>query len=218
MPLPLPYVLRNLWVRRLTTLLTAIGLGLVVFVFATVLMLQAGLREALVSTGQPDNVMVIRAGSQTEVQSAIILPEVVLLQVQPQVAPRADGGRWLSPESLVLIALTKDKTGQPSNVTVRGTSALGLALRPQVRLVAGRLFRPGSTKLSSAALCSSIFGGSAGSLAAFCSARLAGGRRFRSRAYRVCLRAMGRCRADAPGLQSTGLFSGVIAPGAASNG
>ena len=69
--IPVSYIARNLMARKLTTLLTAGGMALVVYVFATVLMLAAGLRETLVATGQPDNVVVIRKGSQTEVQSGI---------------------------------------------------------------------------------------------------------------------------------------------------
>ena len=58
--LPLAYVARNLWVRRVTTLLTALGMALVAYVFATVLMMSEGIRAALVATGQPDNVIVVR--------------------------------------------------------------------------------------------------------------------------------------------------------------
>src|SRR5690606_6702936 len=69
--IPLSYIARNLWTRRLTTLLTAGGLALVVFVFATVLMLDAGLKQTLVTTGELDNVVAIRKGSETEIQSII---------------------------------------------------------------------------------------------------------------------------------------------------
>jgi len=69
MAIPLNYIARNLVARRLTTTLTAGGMALVVYVFATVLMLSAGLQKTLVATGQDDNVVVIRRSSQTEVQS-----------------------------------------------------------------------------------------------------------------------------------------------------
>ena len=71
MVIPLNYVARNLWARRLTTALTAGGLALVVFVFATVLMMDEGLRRTLVTTGELDNVVVIRKGAETEIQSGI---------------------------------------------------------------------------------------------------------------------------------------------------
>ena len=71
MAIPLNYIARNMVARRLTTALTAGGMALVVYVFATVLMLAAGLEKTLVATGQDDNVVVIRRSSQTEVQSGI---------------------------------------------------------------------------------------------------------------------------------------------------
>ena len=71
MKVPLLYSYRNLWARKLTTLLTAGGMALVVFVFAAVLMLDAGLQKTLVDTGAYDNVVVTRRGAESEVQSVI---------------------------------------------------------------------------------------------------------------------------------------------------
>ncbi|MEO6748816.1 MAG: ABC transporter permease, partial [Casimicrobiaceae bacterium] len=71
MKIPLAYIARNLSARKLTTTLTAGGMALVVYVFATVLMLSAGLEKTLVATGRDDNVIVIRRASQTEVQSSV---------------------------------------------------------------------------------------------------------------------------------------------------
>ena len=61
--IPASYIARNLWVRRVTTLLTAGGMALVVYVFATVLMMSEGIRATLVATGQPDNVIALRKGA-----------------------------------------------------------------------------------------------------------------------------------------------------------
>jgi ABC-type antimicrobial peptide transport system permease subunit len=71
MTIPFTYIVRNLATRKLTTVLTAGGMALVVYVFATVLMLAAGLESTLVSTGQDDNVVVIRRAAQAEVQSSV---------------------------------------------------------------------------------------------------------------------------------------------------
>jgi ABC-type antimicrobial peptide transport system permease subunit len=138
--IPIAYSLRNLWTRKLTTALTAGGMALVVFVFAAVLMLDAGLRQALVSTGQPDNIVVTRRSSGSEVQSGVERPQAALVESQPELAER-------SKEAVVLIAQPKRGSGTVSNVTVRGLSAQGIALRPQVRVSAGRMFRPGSTEV-----------------------------------------------------------------------
>ena len=144
---PLAYIARNLWVRRVTTLLTAGGMALVVYVFATVLMMSEGIRSTLVATGQPDNVMVLRQGAGAEINSAIERGQAAILSTMPGIATDALGRPLLSAEPVVLINLPKRSNGKPSNVTVRGTSDIGLQLRPGVRIVEGRMFRPGTSEI-----------------------------------------------------------------------
>jgi ABC-type antimicrobial peptide transport system permease subunit len=144
---PLSYVARNLVARRLTTALTAGGMALVVYVFATVLMLAAGLERTLVATGSDDNVVVIRRGSQTEVQSGIPRLQAGIVESLPQIAVAANGQPLVSKEPVVLINLPKRATGKPANVVIRGVTEAGLALRPQVKLVEGRMFRPGTAEV-----------------------------------------------------------------------
>ncbi len=147
MGIPLAYIIRNLWTRRLTTALTAGGLALVVFVFATVLMLDAGLKRTLVTTGERDNVVVIRKGAETEIQSGIYRDQAGVIEMHPAVATGPDGERMVAKETVVLISLLRRGDQKPSNVVIRGTSAKGLELRPQVRLAAGRMFRPGTAEI-----------------------------------------------------------------------
>jgi ABC-type antimicrobial peptide transport system permease subunit len=147
MKIPVAYVFRNLWTRKLTTVLTAAGMGLVVFVFAAVLMLDAGLRKTLVSTGSVENAVLLRQASQTEVQSFIFRDQASLIETMPEVA-RGDGGAPLvSKELLVLIAIPKGSGDKPANIVVRGMPPMGFTLRPQVRIVDGRAFRPGSSEI-----------------------------------------------------------------------
>ena len=103
---PLSYIFRNLWVRKLTTLLTAGGMALVVFVFAAVLMLAAGLEKTLVQTGSYDNVVVIRRSAQTEIQSGIDRQQAALIAARPEIALNADGGNAVSKEVVVLVVMT----------------------------------------------------------------------------------------------------------------
>jgi putative ABC transport system permease protein len=145
--IPVSYVARNLMARKLTTILTAGGMALVVYVFATVLMLAAGLRETLIATGQPDNVVVIRKGSQTEVQSGIDRASASIVETLPDIATGEDGGKLLSKETVVLINLPRRETGAPSNVIIRGVTPQGLTLRPQVQIAEGRMFRPGTSEI-----------------------------------------------------------------------
>lgn len=147
MALPISYSFRNLWTRRLTTALTAGGMALVAFVFAAVLMLDEGLKKALVETGSRDNAVVIRKGSGTEMQSGVERVQAAIVESQPQVAFGADGERLVSKETVVLITLKKRDNGKPANVTLRGIAPAGLKLRPQVRLIQGRMFRFGSEEV-----------------------------------------------------------------------
>lgn len=145
---PLSYIFRNLWVRRVTTVLTAGGMALVVYVFSTVLMMSEGIRATLVATGQPDNVMVLRKGAGAEINSGISRDQAAVLGTLPGIATDGAGRKLFSPEPVVLNSLPKRGTGKPANITVRGTSGdIVLALRPQVRLTQGRMFRPGTSEI-----------------------------------------------------------------------
>lgn len=147
MKIPYSYTFRNLWARKWTTLLTVGGMALVVFVFSTVLMLEEGLRKTMVETGSYDNVVVIRRSSQTEVQSIIDRTQAALLETQPAVALDGSGVRLVSKETVVLVNLNKRDNGRPTNVLVRGVGVGGPALRPQVKIVEGRMFRPGASEI-----------------------------------------------------------------------
>jgi len=147
MAIPFSYSFRNLWTRRLTTVLTASGMAMVVFVFASILMLSEGLRKTLVDTGSPDNVVVIRKGSASEVQSGIERLQASIVETEPEVAFGAQGRRFLAKELLVLINLPKRGTSKTSQVTIRGIQPESLLLRPQVKLVKGRMPKAGSSEI-----------------------------------------------------------------------
>jgi putative ABC transport system permease protein len=144
---PISYSFRNLWTRRLTTVLTASGMALVVFVFAAILMLAEGLRKTLVETGSYDNVIVIRKGSNSEVQSGVSRYQASIIETEPEAAIGADGQLLLAKELVVLITLPKRATNSPSNVVIRGVGASSLTLRPQVKLVAGRMPKSGLSEI-----------------------------------------------------------------------
>lgn len=147
MKIPFSYAMRNLWARKLTTALTAAGMGLVVFVFAAVLMLDAGLKRTMVGTGSFDNVVFIRKGAETEIQSGLTRDQASLIESMPQIARDADGRPFVSKESVVLISLMKRGQDKLSNIVTRGVPTVGLSLRPQVRIINGRMFRPGSSEI-----------------------------------------------------------------------
>jgi putative ABC transport system permease protein len=145
--LPLSYSFRNLWTRRLTTVLTASGMALVVFVFATILMLAEGLQKTLVETGSSDNVVVIRKSAGTEVQSGVDRYQASVVETQPEIVISDDGQPLLARETVVIISLPKRGTNKENYITIRGIGRSSMTLRPQVKLIKGHLPKPGSSEI-----------------------------------------------------------------------
>jgi ABC-type antimicrobial peptide transport system permease subunit len=147
MKLLLAYSLRNLLTRRLTTALTAGGMALVVFAFAAILMLAEGLERTLVDSGSYDNVVVLRRSANSEVQSTVSRLEAAIVETQPEIAGGAGPLPLAAREVVVLINLRKRGSESTSNVTIRGVSESSLTLRPQIRMTAGRMPRPGLSEI-----------------------------------------------------------------------
>ena len=158
MGIPFSYIARNLVARRLTTVLTAGGMALVVYVFATVLMLAAGLRETLVATGparQRRRDPARGADRGAERHRPRCRPRIV--ESLPDIATGEDGERLISKEPVVLINLPKRETGKPSNVVDPrrdaggprrcgrrcGSSRAGCSGRARRRSIAGRAIADG---------------------------------------------------------------------------
>ena len=147
MKIPLSYNFRNLWTRRLTTVLTIGGVALVVFVFSAVLMLANGLRNTLVSTGSDDNVILIRKSAQSEMMSAVSRESADIVKTESEVTTSGDGKPVTSSELVVIINLHKKKGNDMGNVTVRGVGPEALSLRPQIHMNEGRMFQFGSSEI-----------------------------------------------------------------------
>ncbi|MFZ1763205.1 MAG: ABC transporter permease, partial [Nitrospira sp.] len=141
------YSLRNLWARRVTTALTVVGLGLVVFVLLAVLMLAHGLERTLGKTGDPENVIILRKGALSEIGSSLSREEIRAVAAQPDVRLTADGRPLAVAEVGLQLTLRKGQGGSLTSVTLRGTAPEALAVRPAIRLIQGRLWKPGTTEI-----------------------------------------------------------------------
>ena len=147
MKIPLYYSYRNLFARRLTTGLTVLGIGLVVFVFCAVLMMANGIKQAMVASGSDDNAIVIRKASQNEMNSYIVRDQMGVLESQMEIARGADGKPLAAGELYVVVSLDKRDGSGAVNVVVRGVKPASLAVHPNVKLVAGRMFTEGLTEV-----------------------------------------------------------------------
>ncbi len=147
MKIPLYYSYRNLFARRLTTGLTVLGIGLVVFVFCAVLMMGNGIKQAMVASGYDDNAIVIRKASQNEMNSYIVRDQAGVLESQMEIARGSDGKPLVAGELYVVVSLEKRDGSGSVNVVVRGVKPVSLAIRPNVKLVAGRMFTEGLSEI-----------------------------------------------------------------------
>jgi len=159
MQIPIKYVLRSSSSRRLTTVITMLGIALVVFVFTAVLMMANGIQKTLRSTGSDDNVMVARKAAASEIMSIIDREAAGIVTNMPQVARAADGRPLSSKEVVVIINLAKLRADGISNVTVRGVEEAAFQLRPQVRIVQGRMFKWGAREIIAGAGITKRFAG-----------------------------------------------------------
>jgi len=159
MQIPIKYVLRSSSSRRLTTVITMLGIALVVFVFTAVLMMANGIQQTLRSTGSDDNVMVARKAAASEIMSIIDREAAGIVTNMPQVARAADGRPLSSKEVVVIINLAKLRADGISNVTVRGVEEAAFQLRPQVRVVEGRMFKWGAREIIAGAGITKRFAG-----------------------------------------------------------
>ncbi|MGH8190776.1 MAG: ABC transporter permease [Rhodanobacteraceae bacterium] len=123
-----------------------IGIAGVVGVLVALLAMGEGLQATLQGTGNVDTAIVIRGGSQSESSSVLLHSDAVLIAQTAGVARDAQGHAMASPELLLAANLPK-KNGQDANVSVRGVGPEAWAVRPNVKIIAGRKFTPGTLEL-----------------------------------------------------------------------
>ncbi|HTL71715.1 MAG TPA: ABC transporter permease, partial [bacterium] len=148
MALPLTYNFRNVVVRWRATLATVLGIALVVAVFVLVQSLAVGLEQSASNTGDPRNVMIVRKGSTAESSSQVSLEQFRTLHYWPQIARDEKGNPIISADVVTLISQPRIDGQGEANVSVRGVTPMGMMLRPQVKLVAGRWFTPGKREVA----------------------------------------------------------------------
>jgi putative ABC transport system permease protein len=142
MGVPFQYNARSLLVRKVTSLATALGIALVVSVFAGALML-GDISRVLAAAGRPDTVIILRKGSDAELSSAIGNDYLGLFRGPSQVS---QAGGVIGEIIVVVIADHIDGSGS-SNVLVRGTPPEGIAFRPEIKIISGRAPRPGTNEV-----------------------------------------------------------------------
>jgi len=124
-----------------------IGIAGVVAVLVSVLAMATGFRHTMADSGRPDRVIVLRGGSDAELNSNLTRSDVDTIANAPGLAKDAEGKAVLSAEVITVVNLPKIDTGSDSNVTLRGVGLQVEKVRPELKIVSGRMFRPAVREL-----------------------------------------------------------------------
>lgn len=143
MAIPLSYNLRNLAVRKTTTVMTSLGIGLTVAVLLAAFAMTEGLRLAFESSGHPLHVLITRKGSTSELASNFARSVFNDLRFKAGIAKSEGGEPMASLEMVQVINLPSVESPDGMNVTLRGLLPVGIAMRPDLRIQSGRWFTPG---------------------------------------------------------------------------
>jgi putative ABC transport system permease protein len=124
-----------------------IGIAGVVAVLVSVLAMGVGFRHTLADSGRADRAIILRGGSDAELNSNLTREEIDIISNAPGIAKDAQGKALLSNELVTVANVPKMDTGTDANVTLRGVGAKLLEVRPELKIVAGRMFQPAVREL-----------------------------------------------------------------------
>ena len=144
---PVSYNFRSIRARWTSTIVAILGIAGTVGVFVAMLSLARGFRATLVGSGTPDDALVMRAGSTSEMMGGITLDSIKLVQDKPGVARDASGQPLVTQEVVGVIPIPLISTGTDANVEARGVSPNVLEIRKFVKIVQGRMFHAGLDEL-----------------------------------------------------------------------
>ena len=141
MAIPISYNIRNLIVRKTTTLMTGAGIAMTVAVLLAVLGLVSGLQSALEASGDPLHILVMRKGGNAELTSLLTQEQFQIVKNFPGITTK-DGQPMASLEVVTAIILPNAEKPEGSNITLRGLSLRGVSMR-KLDIIAGRVFQQG---------------------------------------------------------------------------
>jgi putative ABC transport system permease protein len=139
--------LKSIPQRLWLSLSTVVAIALVVIVLLTFLAMANGFRRTLTGSGASDVAVILRGGSQSEINSAIAREQVRLIEEAPGIARNAAGKPLTSAELYIVVDAVKRASGTKANVSLRGIGPEGAALRHGIALVQGRMFNPGANEI-----------------------------------------------------------------------
>jgi putative ABC transport system permease protein len=155
----LAFNIRSLPTRFGSAAVAIVGIAFVVIVLVGVLSIGEGFRSVMVVAGSPDTALVLRSGADSEMTSVLSRADVEAIGNAPGVARGADGKPLISPELFVIVDLPKRTTNTSANVPLRGVQPGAFTIRPEVKIVEGRMFEWGRNEVIIGRGANAEFGG-----------------------------------------------------------
>src|ERR1700730_4558919 len=129
------------------SLSTVVAVALVVMVLLSFLAMSNGFQRTLRGAGADDIAVILRGGSQAELNSVVMRDQVRLIEDGPGIAKGSDGKPLVSAELYLTVDGIKRSSGTKANLPLRGIGPEGAAIRKDIKLIEGRMFNPGSNEL-----------------------------------------------------------------------
>ncbi|MDQ6803139.1 MAG: ABC transporter permease [Acidobacteriota bacterium] len=145
--IPLKYNIQNLKARSMSTLMSIFGIGIVIAVMLSMMALYNGVLKATTTSGSKDAMMVMREGAQAEISSWVTKDAYRIIRSLPGIQKDSKGQPMLSPEICIAFKIPKKDDPKGSNVIVRGVTQNAFTMRPYVKLIQGRMFRPATNEV-----------------------------------------------------------------------
>ena len=146
MPIPVVYNFRSVRQRWNSAVVAVLGIAGTVGVFVAMMSLAKGFKATLVSSGSPDNALIMRSGATSEINGSVGLEQVRIIEGAPGVA-RSANGPLVTPETVLVAPFPLRSTGTEANLQVRGVSPKAMEVRKNVKLIEGTFFHPGLYEL-----------------------------------------------------------------------
>src|SRR5260370_13837747 len=146
MAIPIVYNIRSVRARWTSTIVAVLGIAGTVGVFIAMLSLARGFRATLVTSGSAHNALITRAGDTSELPTGVSLDSLKIIQDAPGIVRGAEGP-LLTPEAVLMAPIPLRSTGTDANVVLRGVAPNVLAIRSNVKIIEGRMFRHGLSEL-----------------------------------------------------------------------
>jgi putative ABC transport system permease protein len=139
--------IRSIRARLGSSSVAVVGIAGVVLVFVAVLSIAEGVAATMKASGDPNTVLVLRSGSDTEMTSGLGGDSVRVIQDAPGVARDSSGTPLTSPELFVVVDHPLKRSGSPANVPLRGITPEAFKVHDRVKIVQGRNLEFGKNEI-----------------------------------------------------------------------